>query len=60
VCVTYGEGLRCIQGNLRVRAHLEDPSVAGMIVLKQILKKSVGKAWNGLIYLRTEISSGGF
>jgi len=43
-CVKYGEELRCIQGNMRVRGHLEEPSVAGMIILNQILKMSVGKA----------------
>jgi len=43
-CVTYGEELRCMQGNLRVGGHFEDPSVAGMIILRQILKMSVGKA----------------
>jgi len=45
---------------LRVRGHLEEPSVAGMIILKQILKKFVGKAWSGLIYLMTGISGGCF
>jgi hypothetical protein len=59
-CVTYGEELRCIQGNLKVRGHLEDPSAAGIIILKQILEMSVGKAWSGLIYLRTGISGGCF
>jgi hypothetical protein len=49
-----------LQGNLRVRDHLEVPNVAGMIILKQILKISVGKVWIGLIYLRTGISGGGF
>jgi hypothetical protein len=56
----YGEGLKCIQGNLRLIAHLEEPSVAEMIILKLILKKSVGKVWSRLIYLRTGISGGGF
>lgn len=59
-CVMYRESLRCIQGNLRIRGHLEEPSVAGTIILKQILKTFVGRAWSGLIYLRTGISRGCF
>ena len=43
--------------DLRVRDHLEDSGMDERIILKCILKKWGGKAWNGLIWLR--IGTGG-
>jgi hypothetical protein len=42
----------------RVRYHLEDLSIDVKIILKWILKKSDGRAWNGLNWLRIGISDG--
>ena len=38
-------------GNLRERDSLEDQGIAGRIILKCILGKSVGRAWTGFIWL---------
>jgi hypothetical protein len=38
--------------NLRKRGHLEDLIVEMRIILKGVLKKSVGRAWLGSIWLR--------
>jgi hypothetical protein len=35
--------------NTRQRGHFEDVNVGGRIILKWIFKKSVGRAWIGLI-----------
>jgi len=40
-------------GNLRKRDHLEGPSVDGKIILKRMFIKWDGKAWIGLMWLRT-------
>ena len=52
----YGEEERCIKdfgrGNLRVRSHLEDPSVDGRIMLRWIFRKWNVGIWTGLIWLR--------
>ena len=40
-------------GNLRERDHLEDPGIDGRIILRWIFRKGVGRAWIGLIWLRT-------
>ena len=42
----------CWWGDLRARDHLEDPDVDRRIILKRILKKSFGRSWTGLIWLR--------
>jgi len=34
------------------RSHLEDMVLDGKIILKQTLRKSLGRAWNGLIWQR--------
>ena len=49
----------CI-GFSRLRDHLEDLSTDVKIILKSILKKSAGRSWNGLIWLRIGISDGIF
>jgi hypothetical protein len=38
---------------LKEREDFEDLGIDGQIILKLILKKSEGRAWNGLIWLRT-------
>ena len=38
------------------RDHLEDLSLDGRIIVKLILKKSVGRAWVGLTWLRVRTS----
>jgi hypothetical protein len=53
---------RCEQGsgweNLRERDSLGDLGVNGRIILKCILKKSVGRSWIGLLWLRIGTSGG--
>jgi hypothetical protein len=49
---TYG----VLVGKLEGKSHLEDIGVDGRILLTWILKKSVGRAWTGLILLRTGTS----
>jgi hypothetical protein len=55
-CGIYGKQERCIQGfcggDLRERDHFEDLDVDGRTILKWILKKLHGGAWNGLICLK--------
>jgi hypothetical protein len=34
------------------KSHLEDLDLHGKIILKSILKKSVWRAWSGLMWLR--------
>ena len=41
---------------LKERCHVDDLGVDGSVVLKGILKKSVGRAWTGLIWLRIRTS----
>ena len=43
-------------GELRERNHLGDTGVNWKIILNRILKKSVGKVWTRLIWLRVGIS----
>jgi hypothetical protein len=45
-------------GNLRERAHLEDPGLDGRILLRWIFRKWDGGAWIGLIWLRIETGGG--
>jgi len=40
----------------RLRDHLEDLSTDVRIILKWMLKKSDGRSWNGLIWVRIGIS----
>jgi hypothetical protein len=40
------------------KGHLEEISVSRGIILKWVLKKSVGRAWTGFIFLRVGISGG--
>jgi hypothetical protein len=44
--------------NLKGRDHLEALGVDERILLKWILKKSVGRAWTGLLWLRVGASCG--
>jgi hypothetical protein len=39
-------------GKLREGIHLEDTVIDSRIILEWILKKSVGRTWTGLIWLR--------
>jgi hypothetical protein len=41
---------------LKERYHVDDQGVDGSVLLKRILKKSVGRAWTGLIWLRIRTS----
>jgi hypothetical protein len=45
-------------GNLREKAHLDDPGVDGRIILRWLYWKWVGAAWTGLIWLRIGTGSG--
>ena len=45
-------------GNLRERDHLESLSIDGRVVLKWILRKSVGRARTELSWLRIGIDGG--
>jgi hypothetical protein len=42
--------------SVRVRDHLKDPNADGRLLLERIVKKSVGKAWIGFMWLRTGTS----
>jgi hypothetical protein len=44
--------------NLKGRGQLEALGVDGRIILKWSLKKSVGRAWTGLLWLRIGVSGG--
>ena len=48
---------RVLVGNLKERAHLEDPGVDGRKILGWIFRKWGVKAWTGSIWLR--IGTGG-
>jgi len=50
-CGTYGE-LRW--GNQKERTRLEDLSMGGRIILREILYEQGGISWTGLIWLGTE------
>jgi hypothetical protein len=60
-CGTYRGEVRHIQsfggGDLRDRGHLEDPGVAGRIILRWIFRKWDVGVWNGSSWLR--IGTGG-
>ena len=45
-------------GNLRGKPHLDDLDLHWKIVLNFILRKSDGRAWSGLIWLRIETRDG--
>jgi hypothetical protein len=45
-------------GNLRERDNMEDLGVDGRMILQCMLKKSFGKAWTGLSWLRIATSGG--
>jgi hypothetical protein len=45
-------------GNLRERDHLEDPGIDGRTILRWIFRKGDGRAWIGLIWLRTAVGGG--
>ena len=62
-CSTYG-GMERFHtgfwwGNLRERDHLEDPSVDGDNIKKDLQEVCWG-AWSGLIWLRIETGGGNF
>ena len=44
--------------NPEERDHLKDPDIHGSIIIKWILKKWDGKAWNRLTWLTTETGGG--
>jgi hypothetical protein len=46
--------------NLKARGHFNDLGVDGSILLQFILKKSVGWAWTGFIWLTMGIRGGEF
>jgi hypothetical protein len=45
-------------GKTEGKDHLEDKSVDGRIILKWILKKSFGRGWSALIWIRIETRGG--
>jgi hypothetical protein len=45
---------RVLLGNMRKREHLKNLGVDGSVMLKWTFKKSDGRAWPGLIWLRME------
>ena len=55
-CSVYGGEERRIQGfgggNLMERDHLEEPVIDGRIILRWIFRKSYGREWAGLIWIR--------
>jgi hypothetical protein len=38
-------------GDLKERSHFEDLGVDGRVILKWIISESIGRTWNGLIWL---------
>jgi len=45
-------------GNLKERAHLEEPGVGGRIILRWILRKWVVRSWTGSLWLRVGTGGG--
>ena len=54
-CSTYEGWERRIRGfgGVIYGDHVEDVGVGGRIILKFVLKKSIGRTWTGLIWLRS-------
>ena len=50
-------GYNFLVGSLKERDHFEDLGV-NRIILKWVLKKQVGRAWTGLIWLRRGTDGG--
>ena len=57
-CSAYGGEERRIQGNLRGRDHLGDPSVDVRIILRWIVRMWDVGVWTGSSWLRTGTGGG--
>jgi hypothetical protein len=53
----WRETHKALIGNLEERGNIEGSDVGGMRILNWILKKSGGRAWTGLNWLRRGTSS---
>ena len=53
ICGGKRNAYRVLMGNLKERDHLEGLGIDGRTVLELLLKKYNGRAWTGLIWLRT-------
>ena len=49
---------RGLLGNLRKRAHVEDPDVDGSIIIRWIFRKWDGRPWTGSMWLRIGTDGG--